>query len=209
MKLKEILDDEIDWRIAELALLKTNHKTTNISINRRDIILKYSVVAVYALFEGFVVKAFKAYIHEINKLNLSKKDMHITILTEYMNQKYKLFFERNNLEKKCGLVLELEAFYDTSQINLECEIKTESNINLKVLNKLLNTYQIKEINDSSILDGLNKLLKFRNSIAHGETGIKMDDNLLKEHIDCVIRTMDQVRDNMITSFIHKSYLRTI
>ena len=207
VKLKENLDGEIEWRVAEMALLKTNHKTTNISINRCETILKYTVVAVYALFEGFVVKAFKAYIQEINQLKLTKHEIQVNILTEFMNQKYSLFQERNNIDKKRELVLELEKYYDSQAIDLECEIKTESNINLKVLNKLLNTYKIIEIDDATIASGLNKLLMFRNSIAHGETGIKMNDELLRDHIACVTRAMDIIRDNMIISYKDKLYLR--
>ena len=207
MKLKENLDGEIEWRVAEMALLKTNHKTTNISINRCETILKYTVVAVYALFEGFVVKAFKAYIQEINQLKLTKHEIQVNILTEFMNQKYSLFQERNNIDKKRELVLELEKYYDSQAIDLECEIKTESNINLKVLNKLLNTYKIVKIDDATIASGLNKLLMFRNSIAHGETGIKMNDELLRDHIECVTRAMDIIRDNMIISYKDKLYLR--
>lgn len=207
MKLKDKLDNEIDWRITEMALIKTNHKTCNISDKRRQILLKYSSVEVYALLEGFVSKAFAIYVEEINKLNLHRKVLQESILSEYLQQKMQLFNERKYIDKKINLIVELEKYYELPVIMLSRDIHTGGNINLKSLNCLLKTYCILQIENKEIEKGLNKLLMFRNSIAHGEIGLIVDDEILTELIYYVTLTIDYIRDNIIYSFQHELFKR--
>ena len=111
MNLKSNLDDEIKWRIGELALIKTNHKSRNISMERRNVILKYSVVSIYALLEGFVVKAFDLFFSEINKRHHDKNEFEISIVGDYLDREMNLFNERKATNSKYKLVKSLESFF--------------------------------------------------------------------------------------------------
>lgn len=201
------LDEEIDWRISEMALIKTNHKASHISKKRREILLKYSSVEVYALFEGFVAKAMAIYIDEINKLHIHRDGIQVRILSEYFQQELNLFDERKNGDKREKLIKELEAYFSKDIIELSREIYRGGNINLKKLNAILENYKIPTIDNRIIEGGLHKLLKYRNSIAHGEIGLKVNDAVLTEQIMCVTLAMDSIRDNMIYSFERKLFLR--
>lgn len=208
MTLKDNLMYEIDWRISELVLIKTNHLSSNLSVNRCNVIKKFSVVAIYAIFEGFIVQAFKTYVDAINKLELDWKLLHINILNYHLNKTYNIHREtRTKSEKQLNLIANLQCFFNSPKIELSKKIETESNINLKVLNKLFTNFNIENINDKKIENGLNKLLQYRNSIAHGENTLKVENDLIVELIDVVTYTMDLVADSLIDGFDNKSYLK--
>ena len=85
--------------------------------------------------------------------------------------------------------------------------KAIQNINSDRLNKLLRELNFKEIEDRKIKDGLNKLLQYRNGIAHGENSYRVDENLLMEFIDTIIKTMDYVSDIICNGYDSKNYLK--
>ena len=208
MTLKDDLMYEIDWRISELVLIKTNHLSNNLSATRRSVIKKFSVVAIYAIFEGFIVQAFELYVDAINKLKLDWKLLHINILNYHLDRTYGIHKEiRKKTEKQLDLVIDLQNFFNSPKVVLSKKIQTESNVNLKVLNKLLTNFNITNIGDKKVENGLNKLLQYRNSIAHGENTLKVESDLITELIDAVTYTMDLVADSLIVGFNNKSYLK--
>lgn len=207
MDLKNNIMHEIDWRVAELALIKTNHLSSNLSTLRCNVIKKYSIVAIYALFEGFIVQSMQLYINEINKMKISRNSLNIKIINNYLENTYNIHAQRVNEDKKMILIDELEFFFASKEIELSKKIETESNVNFKVLNKILNTYNLQPIDDKKINDGLNKLLKYRNSIAHGEVSVKVENTTICELTEVVVKTMDLVMDSIMLGFENKVFLK--
>ena len=90
---------------------------------------------------------------------------------------------------------------------IEFNDKAIQNINSDRLNKLLKELNFNVIEDRRIKDELNKLLKYRNGIAHGENSYRVEEDILMEFIDTIIRTMDYVSDIICNGFDSKNYLR--
>lgn len=207
MDLKNEIDEEIEWRLGELAILRSNHKTSHLSTRRRDVIKKYVIVAIYAIFEGFIVKSFQLYIKAINRLSLTRYDLDKNIVKHCLDMNFCLFRQRVHDNAKLKLVSHLEGFYSKEHIEIPLKIDTGSNVNFKTINTLLNTYGLKSIECKRIEDSLNKLLKYRNSIAHGEIGLQVDDEIIHEFIDSIVNCMDIVRDILIKGFNNNMFLR--
>jgi hypothetical protein len=53
----EIVAD-IDWRISELATIKSIPIKYSFRLDHKDIHIKYSIPAIYAIWEGFVKNCF-------------------------------------------------------------------------------------------------------------------------------------------------------
>ena len=207
MSLYESLEQEIEWRIFELAILKTNHLSSNLSELRKNIIRKYSVISIYALYEGFVVEAFNIYKEQINLLKIPPNKLNTRIITYFMDNKYKLYEERSNFEKREQLTRELENIFFSNNIELNVKINTESNVNIKVLNKLLYSFNLETVEDSRLKDKVNKLLKFRNSLAHGEVVLKVTDDLIYEFTDTVTVLMHLIAERILDAYKRRTYLR--
>ena len=125
-----------------------------------------------------------------------------------IEKKYNCFKENiKSIQNKEKLVEQLLQDINSNDKTINFNDKAIQNINSDRLNKLLRELNFKEIEDRKIKDGLNKLLQYRNGIAHGENSYRVDENLLMEFIDTIIKTMDYVSDIICNGYDSKNYLK--
>jgi len=164
----EIVAD-IDWRISELATLKSIPIRYSFRPDHKEIHIKYSMPAIYALWEGFVKNCFVVYSNHLNSLSIRRDEISISLLTHQLDSECDFNSPRANFDSKQRIVALLDSLL-AEVIIIKPNVPTESNVNFKVLNKILERFCIDKIDDK-YENGLNKLLRFRNTIAHGENSI--------------------------------------
>lgn len=206
INLENELEEEIKWRIAEISMLKTIPHLYGFHDCHKVVIQKYSIPALYSLWEGFFVASMELYIRKINELNLNRENIHINIVTYDLDCKYQLGNPRVNIKNKIKIAKELEEFFD-SKITISSKIQTESNVNYKVLNKVLKCFNLEEFDEEYFKDGLNRLLMYRNSIAHGENSFEISEKTIFELSEIVVRCMDNLYDILLDGIKSKTYLR--
>jgi hypothetical protein len=206
INLESELKQEVNWRIDEISIIKTLPHLYKMRNYHKDIIKKYSIPALYSLWEGFFVASMELYVRKINELNLNRQYIHINILSYDLDCKHQLGNPRINVENKIKITKELEKFFD-SKITISSKIQTESNVNYKVLNKVLRYFNLRKFDKKYFKDGLNKLLMYRNSIAHGENSFEITDKIISELSEVVIKCMDNLQDILIDGIKNKTYLR--
>jgi hypothetical protein len=183
---EEILAD-IEWRTSELATLKSIPIRYSFSPDHKDLHIKYSIPAIYSIWEGFVKNCFTIYSNHLNTLSLTRSEISYALLTHQIDSECDFKNPRVHFDTKKKLVESLdELFKDT--ITIKPTVPTESNVNLKVLNRILERFCIPEI-DSNYVSDLNKLLLFRNKIAHGENSIVVNMTHVTEFISLVENLM--------------------
>jgi len=209
--LEQEIISEIDERRDLMLRLKVLLKRIQLDTDKQ-LFLSYSIPIVYSVWEGFVKAAFQIYIKELNKLSISINDVCDSIFVYYMESsfpqlkkypqdfkdKVKLF---NNLQKTCS----------NNTLYIYLEVNTESNVNFKVLNRLLNEFNLAKIKDyiepkyslASELDGF--LLKIRNATAHGDKSIVVSEDDLFRAISLVEKLMDLVFERIRDGYINESY----
>lgn len=171
------INSDIQWRMSELASLKSIPLRYNLLPHHKEMLIKYTIPSIYALWEGFVKNSFELYIREINKLNIPIEEVHINVITHTLSSYEKLYLENprmNFVSKK-----EFIEFYQTKisqPLNITNKIPTKSNVDFVVINDILTRFNLNLL-PKTFEGKLRKLLKFRNSIAHGETSlpIKLED----------------------------------
>ena len=105
IRLEQEMLQEVDWRTNELSIIRTIPLLFNFSDKQKEILEKYSVAAIYSIWEGFVTKSFSLYIREINSLNLTYDKINLNILTHDIFIKFDLTDEqRKHFENKCNFV---------------------------------------------------------------------------------------------------------
>jgi len=168
--LNEIQED-IKWRLSEITNIKTIPLRYNLlNVHKKTLIL-YSVPSFYAIWEGFLKQTFQLLTNYLNNAILDPSKVHINILTHAIENECNLGNSRKHFDSKVNLVNSAINLYD-SKLIIKQGIPTESNANYKVTNKILERFNIKNI-DSKYEKPLNRLLFFRNKIAHGENSIKV------------------------------------
>jgi hypothetical protein len=171
------IQEDINWRVSEISNIKTIPHRYNLLETHRKTLILYSVPSLYALWEGYVKNTFQLLTTYLNNLEIQPRSIHINILTHAIENECQLGNERKHFDKKIGLVESALNIYDTS-LNIKQGIPTESNVNYKVVNKVLERFNIKFL-DCKYEKPLNRLLLFRNKIAHGENSIQVN----KQDID--------------------------
>lgn len=205
-RLEQELLYEIDWRTNELSIIRTIPILCNCNDEQIKVLERYSVVAIYSVWEGFVVKSFNLYIREINSLNLTYNDLNLNILTHDIFTKYDLTEEqKKHFTNKCRFISNIIE-YSKLPVNISSSIPTESNVNFEVINQILKHFYLDELSEKEFKPGLKKLLYYRNNIAHGECSLVVDKELIQYFTSTVINAMHEVTTRIIDGFNNKKYL---
>jgi hypothetical protein len=204
--LEEIIND-IDWRTSELATLKTLPVIYNLNNYHKDIHIKYSIPAIYAIWEGFIKNSFTIYSNHINSFDIKRNEISLALLTHQVDSECDFNNPRNNFTSKQKLVQLLDDIL-TDVIIIKPNIPTESNVNFKVLNQILARFCISPVLER-YKTGLDKLLRFRNMVAHGENSILINMGHVQEFISLVEDLMLDIVLAIENGDRNKSFKRNI
>ena len=204
--LNEIKSD-VDWRMGELAILRTIPHRYSILPEHQDMLKIYFIPAMYALWEGFVNNSFQIYIRYLNELKLKSSEMSINILTFALMSNDRLNLENPRLDfmkqKQCVEHFNLAL---TSPIVIDPKIPTKSNVNFKGINSLLAAFNLQQLS-MDYKSPLNKLLLFRNSISHGERSINVSDKDISDFTGLILKLMEDVCIKIEEGMTKKTYLK--
>ncbi|MBP2098918.1 MAE_28990/MAE_18760 family HEPN-like nuclease [Enterococcus rivorum] len=219
------IEEELTWRLEELNFLKNQLSV----INKEDDKLRYRkslVVMLYSCYEGFCKSAFQIYIKMINSQALLRSEVNLHIRTsslhemflEYGNESKKderfkrSLPEDNKLHKYSRQITFVEEFNNflTEQVYISDSIvDTESNLKPAVLKKILYRlgFPFEEIDISEAT--INKLLNYRNSIAHGSQKIGIKEIDYESLESDVKKLMNNVRVIIINAIQDDLFLEII
>lgn len=189
----EILAD-IDWRVSQLATLKSIPIRYSFSPEHKELQIKYTVPAIYAIWEGFVKSSFIIYSNHLNTLSIGRSEIAMPLLTHQLDSECDFNNPRINFDSKQRMVSLLDSLL-TDIVTIKPSVPTESNVNFKVLNKILERFCIDKVSDD-YEQKLNKLLLFRNKIAHGENSISVNLTHVTEFISTVENLMLDLAINL-------------
>ena len=201
----EILAD-IDWRVKELTSIKTLPLKRYLNKKETIIVSKFAIPNVYSIWEGYVKFVFRTYINEINTLNLKFDEFHTNVLSHSLDTKYPQFSTgfSKDFPNKC---LFFDEFFNNllNPITIDSKLPTESNINWKVLNKLLQRFNLREFSERPYKANLNDLLRIRNSVAHGENSIPITQSMIDDNVNKVTILMDEVMFRILEGCTNTTY----
>lgn len=202
--LTNILNEQVEWRISEIASLKTIPYKNNISRFNRDLLMKYSVPAFYALWEGYVVVSVQEYVNMINGLNLECDEIHPKLIAHDIDMKHNLRNGRINLQPRVDFCVQLKEYFSTN-VKISTKVPTKSNVCYKTINTILNSLNLGEFDKCKFEYPLTQLIKYRNDIAHGENSLIIDEEIVLKLSTTVIDCMDELTDLLIEGATNKFY----
>jgi len=204
--LQEISED-INWRMGELATVKTIPFRYSLISEHQNFLLKYLVPSCYAIWEGFVKNSFDIYTRQLNSLAKRMEDFSISIVSHSLERKYPQIKNEMNDQRKIEEFLNNLFDFTNNNFSISPNIPTKSNINLKVVNDILRRYNLDLLPDNPFKDQLNKLLRFRNSIAHGDNSLPVSKDNVFEFTSTINNLMYEVYIRIEDGYIQESFLR--
>lgn len=204
--LQEIYED-INWRMGELATVKTLPFRYSLTEKHREFLIKYLVPSCYAIWEGFVKNSFEIYTRQLNSLGKKMDEFSISIVTHSLERKYpQIKNEINNQEKIEKFLDNLFDFINNNFV-VASDLPTESNVNLKVINEVLRRYNLELLPQNPFKNQLNKLLQFRNVIAHGDSSIIVSKEDVAEFTITISHLMSEIFLRIEDGYHKNSFLR--
>lgn len=76
-----------------------------------------------------------------------------------------------------------------------------------MINNILHRFNLELLPEKPYEKQLNKLLRIRNSISHGETSIPVDKTIISELSFAVLKLMDEVFIRVVDGCNKKTYLK--
>lgn len=177
---------DIQWRVSQLAIIKTLPMRYSMTDAHQEIIFWYSVPSIYAIWEGFIDNTFRVYINYLNQTNLGSNDLDLNVLTHAIDIECQLKNRITAFEKKKEVVTQLFHIMN-NPLNIKHEIPKGSNIDYKVANNILVRFNLTPL-DQRFEGPLGTLRHFRNHIAHGENSLIVE----KRHIDEFTRLVEDL-----------------
>ena len=223
----KLLDEELSVRKKELLLIKEIIDSTE-NYFKKFILIRNTIPALYANYEGFLKFSFKELIIKIKNMD---------VMNDKINKRFIMLSILSNLENHLStqkakskiLIKSFDNLYENNN-----KILDFANIDKYVINHdtIEETFNILGINLSELTypkenkfpkDDLSILYGRRNLIAHGDMSnqnqftiskkkdltdnqVKVSYKIWKESFECVIKTLDMIKDIFIEYLINEKYL---
>lgn len=174
------ISEDIVWRNEQLLIAKTLPYTHDFSASHKEFLIKYSIPTIYAIWEGFVQNAFQTYVRELNKLGLSKNEFCLNILAHSVDSSFPQLKEYPiEFDKRAKFISKLDNYFQDN-FRISSIIKTESNVELEIINKILYRFNLDPLPSSPYKQRLKNLLMYRNRIAHGDISLVISSNNIED-----------------------------
>ncbi|MDB9314990.1 MAE_28990/MAE_18760 family HEPN-like nuclease [Spirulina sp. CS-785/01] len=202
------LEDDLDWRIAELGILKTQAISAPKGSERYKVMLRALWAMLYAHYEGFCKFAWDLYLDEIQKSQIKRKNCQEQIAKFSLQQQLKNFKQDLSVDNIWLFVT--SDFNQLLEDNIDFAVKLETRSNLYP-NRFKENIQYAGIHCTLIdtyTTEIKTLVARRNEIAHGQKMPIKDIQEYQKHEDAAIEVMHELALAVVDCLEQKLYLKS-
>ena len=194
--LENKLDNSFSQLQEKVYQAKTIHLHYSMLERHKSFLIRQAVLSIYAAWEGLLKECLLLYLQELNTLKLEYNDISDTYLAFQTDSVCEF---KSNVAHYKTITKRSKKLFDMykQKVSFDTKINVESNANLKITNTLLAKLSL-SILESKYERDLDRLLFFRNSVAHGDS-----DNIRIEQKDWdkFSATVQDIGSDLITSIL--------
>jgi hypothetical protein len=219
------MESDQEWRQKEIRFFQ-NRLAHLSSEEQKNQFRRALILILYAHFEGFCKFALTLYVNAINSEGIPCEKANYAIAAASLAN---LFMELRNPDKKCPefrrtlpddaklhkfardreFVERFTDFINQPVLIPEHVVDTESNLKPVVLRKNLYRLGFPHTQFDGVQGNVDKLLNYRNLIAHGETQTGIKQNVYEDLRVTTYTIMDEIKRVVMEALQEKLYLRSI
>lgn len=213
-KIEELICEfnaERDWRVKKIEIYKSiPHRYVNkLFINIKNSYLEMCIPMIYAHWEGFVVYMIKRICKFINDEKITYNNINDRIAIFSFEPQMKYISGNASLDKRIKFFYKYREIYSKPvYINYTECVSAKSNLNFRQLELMLDNLCIKVPNEikckKSIIE---KLVTYRNKIAHGENSVVVNENDVRELAFGIILFIDILIVTVKEYIVKKEFLK--
>lgn len=195
------IENENNWRDKDFAYMKKE----GIRTKYPRLWNQMCVLMIYAHWEGFVSTSLKIVLSHLNKMQLSHSQICTRMTVLSLADSYSSLKGKQSFEQRVQFT---DKFYEilSKGVRFQTKVNTKSNLNYKVLQELCSIFGFNFANFSPYKADINRLVRIRNSIAHGENGISIDQKSILTKIEIVKNCFSILEQEIEIFFAQKKYL---
>lgn len=197
--IEEIQEDN-NWRDGELAKFKINPHKVEESLWSR-----MCLPMIYAHWEGYVVSSLKLLIEHLNKLQLKTIEVDTKLIVIGLGQSYNSLSGKQSFEQKVEFTNKFKEIFENT-IRFKKNVDTKSNLNSKVLEDLCIMFGFNFSEFRDITANIDRIITFRNKIAHGENSVLPDTENIEKYISSVTNATDILLAEINRFLLNERYL---
>lgn len=171
----EIQEDN-NWRDGELATFKVNSQNVNETLWNR-----MCLPMIYAHWEGYVVSSLKLLLGHLNSLELTPSEVPTNLIVLGLGTKYNSLSGKQSFDQKVVFTDNFKEIFQKA-IKFKKNIDTKSNLNKDVLKDLCTIFGFDFEVFKDVIGDIEKIVIYRNKIAHGENSILPDSDNIEKYI---------------------------
>lgn len=184
------LEDDLDWRMAEIASIRAMIANSRNDAIRSDVLFRAGWALLYAHYEGFCKFCLDLFLDCLQRESRSCEELPESIQILALRQEIKILRNAPDLKIYRFLRFDFKSTIESKPKFLP--IETESNLTPSRLKQLLDAF---DIDSSSLLKEerkLKTLVARRNDIAHGKRVFIEDYSYYKEYDDLTTNVMIEI-----------------
>jgi hypothetical protein len=204
MELQNRLDDELAWRIKEIANLKIVVRTS--SIINKNTAVRAALPLLYGHWEGFIKAAAESYLMFVNGQSLKYQELKSCFVVFGLRKKLHELTTTKNAEYSITTLEFLRDELDSrAKLKLDNAINTEANLSSLVFSNIAQSIGINITpyeGKFNLID--TSLLRRRNSIAHGEY-LDVDSTGFRDLADEILKLLRLFKNDIENAVSLKLY----
>lgn len=197
--------EDMHWRTQEIALIRKATVLMGASEEIREVLRRYSVPALYAVWEGFVVTTLAEFAMRLNKQHLLLRRVHYNLVRRDAWERFNLSSLPLDREKQASILSQMCRYFQ-GHLELKTDIHTNSNVDYKELCRLMTSFGVAVPDETQYKGRLAKFLNMRCCLAHGNNKLHVTEEIIKEFADLVAELMEDVVEILDCALKNKLYL---
>ncbi|PIK15106.1 MAE_28990/MAE_18760 family HEPN-like nuclease [Halobacteriovorax sp. JY17] len=190
-----------EWREKEFAKFKANQKGVD-----ETLWCRMCTPMIYAHWEGFAKNSLEVMLKHLNSLNLCSEAVNTKILVYSLGDAYKPLSGKQAFMQRLQFT---DAFKEKifNTVSVPSKVNTKSNLSIKVLRELCSIFDFDESKLEAIAPDITRLVKIRNSIAHGENSFVLNQENLNKYITAVQTAIDYLTNEIEVFITNEKYMK--
>jgi hypothetical protein len=189
------------WRDSDFAKFKVNPGDVEHNLWNR-----MCIPMIYAHWEGSIVSSLRILVTYLNELNLEPSTVKTNLIVFGLDSSYKSLSGKQSFEQRVTFTDKFNSTLKKSLI-FPKKIDTRSNLNSAVLREICMIFLLNQERFIKYDRDIDKLVQFRNAIAHGENSINPTSENIEFFINLVTKALDELIDELTIFVNTKVYLR--
>ena len=204
--LEKQLEELLTTSLRNITVAKTIHIHYHFSSLYKDYLMRQAIVSIYSCWEEFIKQSLSEYLRSLNLLQLNYQQLHPNYMAHQLDSVFNFKNPKTNFDK---IVKKSSNFIQKFEgvVVFNTAINTESNANLTVTNKILKRFRLKLLDEKKYKKGLDALLQIRNSIAHGNYRISIEQSHIDDFSLLIQNLMDELGLRIIEASNKQVYLK--